>query len=131
MVKFGMQHGTSGASALAFGYFGNFLGPVFHRYADGYRFSKLACDLVEKHGFIAYQAKSYHGMGTSPLDAANLERYRLMRATFRKAIETGDLLSLATPCAMCCRPSPAERSAGRGVARVGDGAGVYPKGQVR
>src|SRR5229473_2373174 len=62
MVKVGMQHGTSGASALAFGYFGSFLGPVFHRYTDGYRFAKLACDLVEKHGFIAYQAKTYHTM---------------------------------------------------------------------
>jgi predicted ATPase len=102
MVKVGMQHGTSGASALAFGYFGNFLGPVFHRYADGYRFAKLACDLVEKHGFIAYQAKSYHGMGTvtswtQPISNA----IDFMRATFRKAIETGDLTFACyalTPC---------------------------------
>ena len=55
MVKVGMQHGISGASAIAFGAFGCFLGPVFHRYADGYRFAKLACDLVEKHSFIAYR----------------------------------------------------------------------------
>jgi hypothetical protein len=31
--------------------------PVFHRYSEGYRFAKLACDLVEKHGFIAYQGE--------------------------------------------------------------------------
>src|SRR5258705_8580043 len=102
MVKVGMQHGTSGASALAFGYFGNFLGPVFHRYADGYRFAKLACDLVEKHGFIAFQAKSYHGMGTvSPWTQPISNAIDFMRATFRKAIETGDLTFACyalTPC---------------------------------
>ena len=101
-VKIAMQHGTSGASALAFGYFGSFLGPIFHRYADGYRFAKLACDLVEKHGFIAYQAKVYHTMGTvipwtQPISSA----IDFMRATFRTAIETGDLTYACygmTPC---------------------------------
>jgi hypothetical protein len=33
------------------------LGQVFHRYRDAQRFAKLACDLVEKHGFIASQVK--------------------------------------------------------------------------
>ena len=59
MVKLSMQHGTSGDSAHAYGYWGIVLGPVFHRYSEGYRFAKLACDLVEKHGFIASQAKVY------------------------------------------------------------------------
>jgi len=92
MGKLSMQHGTSGASALGYAYLGNFLGPVFHRYADGYRFVKVACDLVEKHGFIACQAKIYHAMGnvavwTQPIATA----IDFMRATYRTAIETGDL----------------------------------------
>jgi len=92
MGKLSMQHGTSGASALGYAYLGNFLGPIFHRYADGYRFVKLACDLVEKHGFIACQAKIYHAMGnvavwTQPIATA----IDFMRATYRTAIETGDL----------------------------------------
>jgi PAS domain S-box-containing protein len=93
MVKVSMQHGMSGASALSYALFGVFiLGPVFHRYDEGYRFAKLACDLVEKHGFIAYQAKVYHAMGTvafwtQPIGTA----IDCMRATFRTAIETGDL----------------------------------------
>ena len=94
LVKIGMQYGTSGASALAYGYFGAILGPVFHRYSDGYRFAKLASDLIEKHGFIACKAKSYHLMGnvslwTQPIASA----VEFMRATFRAAIETGDLVS--------------------------------------
>ena len=64
MVNVSMQHGMSGASALRLCWFGFMLGPVFHRYREGYRFAKLACDLVEKHGFIAYRAKVYHAMGT-------------------------------------------------------------------
>ena len=93
MVKLGMQHGISGASTLGYALFGLFiLGPVFHRYGEGYRFVKLACDLVEKHGFIAYQAKVYHAMGkvafwTQPIGTA----IDFMRTTFRTAIETGDL----------------------------------------
>ena len=93
MATIGMQHGASGTSALAFGYFGSILGPVFHRYTDGYRFVKLASDLVEKHGFIACKAKIYHLMGhvtvwTRPIASA----VEFMRATFRTAIETGDLV---------------------------------------
>src|SRR5216684_5058019 len=92
MVKISMQHGTSGASAHAYGYWGSILGPVFHRYRDANRFAKLACDLVEKHGFIAYHAKVQYTMGrvafwTQPIATA----IDFMRATFRAAIETGDL----------------------------------------
>jgi PAS domain S-box-containing protein len=91
-VKMAMQYGTCGASALAYGSFGNLLGPIFHRYVDGHRFAKLACDLVEKHKFIAYQAKMYHLMGnvslwTQPIASA----IDFMKATFRTAIENGDL----------------------------------------
>ena len=91
MVNLSMQHGTGGASAHAFGVFGHILGPNFRRYGEGYRFAKLACDLVEKHGFIAYHAKVYHAMAlaaqwTQPITTV----IDLMRATARTAIEAGD-----------------------------------------
>src|SRR5260370_10618594 len=63
MVKVSMQHGTSGASAHAYAYWGSMLGVVFHRYRDSHRFAKLACDLVEKHGSIAYRAKLNYPLG--------------------------------------------------------------------
>jgi len=92
MVKIGIQHGTSDTSALACAYFGDILGPVFHRYTDGYRFAKLACDVIEKHGFIASRAMIYHTMGavslwTQPIASA----IEFMQVTFRTAIETGNL----------------------------------------
>jgi len=92
MVNVSMQHGTSGASAHAYAYCGSMLGPVFHRYRDAHRFAKLACDLVEKHGFSAYQSKVDLAMGsvafwTQPIASA----IDFMRAGFRTAIERGDL----------------------------------------
>jgi len=94
MVKVSIQHGTSGPSAHAYGFLGIVLGLVFHRYSDAHRFAKLACDLVEKHGFIAYQAKAYVSMGivalwTQPITTA----IDFNRAAFRTATETGDLTS--------------------------------------
>ena len=47
LVNVSVQHGTTGASALAYGYCGVILGAVSHRYSEGYRFAKLACDLVD------------------------------------------------------------------------------------
>ena len=94
MVNISMQHGISGASTHGYALLGFILGPVFHRYGEGYRFAKLACDLVEKHGFIAYRATVYFTMGivalwTQPIATA----IDFNRAAFRTAIETGDLTS--------------------------------------
>jgi len=67
MANVATQHGMCGASAHAYGYWGIVLGPVFHRYREGYRSAKLACDLVEKHGFTAYRAKAYRSIGITAL----------------------------------------------------------------
>jgi PAS domain S-box-containing protein len=92
MVNISLQHGTWGASAHAYGWLGFILGSAFHRYREGFCFTKLACDLVEKHGFIAYRAKVNYAMGivapwTQPITTAA----DFMRATFHTAIKTGDL----------------------------------------
>jgi predicted ATPase/tRNA A-37 threonylcarbamoyl transferase component Bud32 len=91
-VNMSLQHGTSGASAHAYAYWGTVLGPVFHRYHEGYRVTKLACDLVEKHGFIGYQARALHIRGgvafwTQPITSA----IDFVRAAFRIETEAGDL----------------------------------------
>jgi len=101
MVNLSMQHGICGPSAHAYGYFGFILGPVFHRYREGYRFARLACDLVEKHGFIDYRAKIHFVAGivavwTQPIVTA----IEFNRAAFRAATETGDLTYV---CYSTCR----------------------------
>ncbi len=92
MVTISSEHGVCGAGAHGFAFLGSVLGPAFQRYGDGYRFTKLGCDLVEKHGFIAYKAKAHYAMGivasfTHPV-ASTID---FMRAAFRAATETGDL----------------------------------------
>jgi predicted ATPase len=92
MVTVSVLHGICGAATHAFRLYGVVLGPVFHRYSEGYRFAKLACDLVDKHGFVPYRAKTYHSMAlaaqwTQPITTM----IGFMRATFHTAIETGDL----------------------------------------
>jgi len=92
MVNLSVQHGTSGAAAHAYGWLGFILGPAFHRYHEGYRLARVACDLVEKRGFIAYEAKVRHAMGwvafwTQPIGTA----LDFNRTAFRAAVETGDL----------------------------------------
>jgi predicted ATPase/signal transduction histidine kinase len=92
MVNISVQHGVCSASAHCFGWVGTILGSVFHRYGEGYRFAGLARDLVDKHGFIAVQAKAHFTMGivalwTQPMTTA----IDFMRAAFRAAVETGDL----------------------------------------
>ncbi|MGA2581617.1 MAG: AAA family ATPase, partial [Bryobacteraceae bacterium] len=59
MVTMSVRHGTSGGSAFAYALWGSLLGHVFHSYGEGYRFSKLACDVVEKHHFTASRASVY------------------------------------------------------------------------
>ncbi len=92
IVNVSLQHGLSGAAAFAYVSFGLILGPNFQRYSDGYRFAKLACDVVERHGFSAYRARIYEMMGvvafwTQPVTTA----IDFIRASFRIATETGDL----------------------------------------
>jgi PAS domain S-box-containing protein len=92
MVNVSIQHGMSGSSAYAYASLGSVLGPNFHRYRDGYRMARLACDLVEKHAFTAYDTKVYHAMGlaafwTEPLSSV----IELRRETTRTAAERCDL----------------------------------------
>ena len=42
MVNLSLQHGAAGAAAYAYAFFGMLLGPVFHRYAEGTRFARVA-----------------------------------------------------------------------------------------
>jgi predicted ATPase/signal transduction histidine kinase len=92
MVSLSIQHGMSGAAAYGYACLGSVLGANFRRYREGYRLARLACDLVEKHAFIAYETKVYHAMGlaafwTEPLTSV----IELRRATTRIATERGDL----------------------------------------
>jgi PAS domain S-box-containing protein len=99
MVNLSLRYGTADASAYAYAWFGATLGPVFHRYPDGYRFGRLACNLVEKHGFLAHKAKTHFlmelvALWTQPVQAG----IDALHTAFHAGIETGDLLIAC----LCC-----------------------------
>jgi PAS domain S-box-containing protein len=99
MVNLSLTYGTSDASTFGYVGFGVILCLPFQRYNDGYRFAKLACDLVEKYGFTAYKAKVYLSMEmvvlwTQPIDVG----IDLIRTAFRAGAESGDLSYACFSC---------------------------------
>ncbi|HVK55202.1 MAG TPA: EAL domain-containing protein [Burkholderiales bacterium] len=92
IVSLSLKHGIASSTAYGYVVLGTLLGSEFHRYHDGYRFVRLAVDLVEKHGFIAEQARTYFVMGlaavwTQPIETA----LDYGQKAFRTGVETGDL----------------------------------------
>jgi predicted ATPase/signal transduction histidine kinase len=90
VVNLSLRHGVSGDSAAAYGFWGSLLAFVFPRYREGYLFSKLACDLVEKHSFLANRASilvrfAYVSGFTQPIDNA----IESSRRSITAGIETG------------------------------------------
>jgi PAS domain S-box-containing protein len=91
MVNLTLKRGMTDVSSHGFGWFGWILCYAFCRYDDGYRFGRLALDLVEKRGFLD-PAKVHYAMGlivtwTKPL-ATSIDFFR---TAFRIGVETGDL----------------------------------------
>ena len=99
MVNVSLKFGTTDASTHGYVWFGLILGPFAHRYTDGYSFGKLACDLIEKYGFLVYKAKTYFCMElvccwTQPVQVP----IEFIRAAFSTAVETGDLTFACYSC---------------------------------
>jgi PAS domain S-box-containing protein len=91
MVQLTLQHGVSDGSGAAYAYWGVMAGWHFQRYSEGYRFGKLACDLVEKHGLMASRARVYATTGQAAIWTQSIATgIDLYRKGLRAAIETGD-----------------------------------------
>src|SRR5208337_2815335 len=66
-------------------------GWVFHSYDEAYRFARLACDLVEKHGFVASQARVYASAAVATAWTQSITTaIDCNRKAIRAAIEAGD-----------------------------------------
>jgi PAS domain S-box-containing protein len=99
MVSLSLRHGINDASTFGYAGFGAILCVPFQRYAEGYRFVKLACDLVEKHGFAAYKTKVYLSMEMVALWTRPIEfGIELIRSALRAGAESGDLSFACFSC---------------------------------
>jgi PAS domain S-box-containing protein len=91
MVNLSLAHGTTDASTTGYAWLGWVLCYAFDRYDEGYRFGKLALDLLEKRGFVVDAARVQYAMGLivswmKPLPTST----ELFRTAFRTGVDTGD-----------------------------------------
>jgi len=94
MVNLSLLHGASNASPYAYALFSFLLGPTFTRYADGYRFTRLASELANRNDQTTNKAEMYllasvNTLWTQPVGTA----IDFLRANFHVGRETGDVFS--------------------------------------
>ena len=58
-VNLSVEHGNTEGSLLNYVATAMIAGPRFGQYAEGYRFGKLACDLLERRGFTYFGERTY------------------------------------------------------------------------
>jgi PAS domain S-box-containing protein len=91
-VNLSLKHGNTAASSHVYGWFGSLLAYEFQRYQEGYRFARLALDLMERHRFLAYKAKANFQMQSISYWTQPIETMlEYGRASFAAAAETGDV----------------------------------------
>ncbi|MEH2563216.1 trifunctional serine/threonine-protein kinase/ATP-binding protein/sensor histidine kinase [Bradyrhizobium sp. AZCC 2289] len=93
MVNLSLEHGNSGSACFAYVRFAIIAGPRFGNYNAAARFGRLGYDLVEKHGFKRFQARTYMSFGDIVLPwTRHVQAGRdLVRRAFDAANEMGDL----------------------------------------
>ena len=100
ITNLSLEHGNSDGSCFAYVWLGMILGSHFADYKAGFRFGRLALDLVEKRGLHRYQARAYVAFGNLVLPwTKHIQSGRdMVRRAFDTASQMGDL----TFAAYCC-----------------------------
>ena len=93
MVNLSLEHGNSDGSCYAYALLGAVLGSNLGQYQTGFRFGKLALDLVEKRGLDRFKGRVYSCFGHHILPwTQHLHNGRVWnRLGFTAAKESGDL----------------------------------------
>jgi predicted ATPase/signal transduction histidine kinase len=58
LATLSIRHGNSGPGCRGYSGLGMHLGRSYQRYAEGSRFAALACELIDRHGFVAARSSS-------------------------------------------------------------------------
>ncbi|SFO18877.1 Predicted ATPase [Candidatus Pantoea varia] len=91
MLEMTLEHGITGASAFGLAWFSVLTGERYQAWHLSYACGQVARELVERHDFIRYKARTLLpldqvGIWTQPLDVA----VECARETFRVAVRHGD-----------------------------------------
>jgi PAS domain S-box-containing protein len=100
MTNLSLEHGNDAGSCIAYAYLGAVLGPHLGDHQTGYRFGKLALDLVEKRKLDRFKHRVYAVFGCHV--APWMRHLRDARGLIRRAADTahdsGDLLFEVFSC---------------------------------
>jgi len=100
MVRLTLDHGVTAASPQGLGWYGIMLGHLsFGDYQEGYKFGRLAADLVEKYQFNSYQAKALYslhmlGLWNQPISTV----LETIQSVFLACVKTGDVTIACYAC---------------------------------
>jgi PAS domain S-box-containing protein len=90
-VNLSLQHGNGEGTVLNYAAMALIAGVRFGHYAEGYRFGKLACDLLERRGLTYFGARTYTGFAiVVPWTRPLREGIEPSRRAFQMAKENGD-----------------------------------------
>jgi PAS domain S-box-containing protein len=93
MVRLSCRHGTSGYSTIGYAGISVALGPVFHCFADGEAFARLAVAVAERYGFTAQKAGAHFLMQMAVLWTRPVEdALTCLEAAARSIGETGEMV---------------------------------------
>jgi len=93
LVNLTLRHGTSDCSTIGYGGTSIVLGPVFHRFADGERFGRLAVEVAERHNFAAQKAGSNFLLQMASLWTRRIgDALNYLAEAVRSAKETGEII---------------------------------------
>jgi len=92
MMHLTLDHGITGASTTAMAWFGVLIGHRYAEYRQGFEYGTLARELVNRHGYDAYEAKTLLPLDqlsvwTQPLSYA----IECAKACFTSAVTHGDM----------------------------------------
>jgi predicted ATPase/signal transduction histidine kinase len=104
LVALSLRHGNADTSPMGYAALGRALGPLFGRYQEGARFGRLAWDLVERKGRVAWKGRIADLYGIS--SAFWVEPLRggvaWSRIALQAATEVGDVSYACWACAHLC-----------------------------
>jgi predicted ATPase len=100
MANLSLEHGNADASCHGYVGLGMLAGPFFGDYQAGYRFGKLAVDLVDQRGRLRLKPRVYVSFGALVVPWTKHLRtgMDLLRRAFDTANETGDVNIAAFSC---------------------------------
>ena len=100
-VHLSLEWGNSGASCIAYVMCGAIAGARFGDYRTGLRFSHLGNELVQRHGLMGVQARTYlnHGNLVMPWTKHFRSGRDVLRRAFEAANNSGDVTFAAFSCA--------------------------------